>query len=62
MRNPERINQLLSNLEQVWKKYPDLRFGQLIDFIKSQCPEDRKNTDPFYWEDDFWDELIRSHI
>lgn len=30
MRNPKRIPKVLKEIEKVWKKYPDLRLGQLI--------------------------------
>lgn len=31
MRNPNRIPVMLAKLEYIWKMYPDLRFGQLVD-------------------------------
>lgn len=31
MRDPNRIPQILSRLQAVWEKYPDLRLGQLIE-------------------------------
>ena len=30
MRNPDRIEPTIKRLETLWKKYPDLRLGQLI--------------------------------
>ena len=30
MRDPERIDKILAQLADLWKKYPDLRLGQLI--------------------------------
>ena len=30
MRDPNRIDRLLAKLAEVWKKYPQLRLGQLI--------------------------------
>jgi uncharacterized protein YihD (DUF1040 family) len=30
MRDPERINELLSLVKSIWEKEPDLRFNQLI--------------------------------
>lgn len=30
MRDPERIDKTLEELKKIWKKYPDLRLGQLI--------------------------------
>lgn len=46
MRDPGRINYVVKLLELVWNKYPDLRFVQLIEFIKSVT-----NVN-FYTEDD----------
>lgn len=46
MRDPGRINYVIRLLELVWNKYPDLRFVQLIEFIKSVT-----NVN-FYTEDD----------
>lgn len=48
MRNPERIDEILNELEVLWKKYPDMRFGQLIEnFCVQGCI-----TRFFYQEDD----------
>ena len=30
MRDPNRIPEILKELEKIWSKYPDLRLGQLI--------------------------------
>lgn len=30
MRDPERIEPVMKKLENIWKKHPDLRLGQLI--------------------------------
>ena len=30
-RNPKRIPGILKILEKIWKKYPDLRLGQLLE-------------------------------
>lgn len=45
MRNPDRIDRVLNTISRVWKKYPDLRLGQLIVNV---IPEDRI----YYTEDD----------
>ena len=34
MRDPKRITPLLTELSEQWKKFPDWRFGQLIENIK----------------------------
>jgi len=47
MRDPKRISEILKRLEVVWKKYPDLRLGQLlIDVLHV------RNNFLFYIEDD----------
>lgn len=30
MRDPNRIPQVLANIEKIWQVYPDMRLGQLI--------------------------------
>lgn len=44
MRDPNRINKFVSQLEQYWKLVPDWRFGQLIynflAFIQNQTDKD----------------------
>jgi uncharacterized protein YihD (DUF1040 family) len=30
MRDPNRIDKILSGIKKVWEKYPDLRLGQLL--------------------------------
>jgi len=37
MRDPKRIDPFLATLAEVWQRYPDLRFGQLISII---CVQD----------------------
>lgn len=44
MSNEKRINRILTKLGMIWKRYPDLRFGQLIETLT-----DPENT--FYIED-----------
>ena len=51
MRDPERIETIINELEKYWKKNPDYRLGQII----ANCVRDgtgRVNCDPFYVEDD----------
>lgn len=52
MRDPDRIDAFLAELGHVWKKYPDLRFGQLV----MNLTRNRQGNfqDPFYWEEDEW--------
>jgi len=45
MRDPKRIPRLLKKVEKFWKKYPDLRLGQLIINFAY-------DTDGYFIEDD----------
>jgi hypothetical protein len=49
MRDPKRISNILALLSFVWRQYPDLRLGQLIDnaLYNNGVP-----IDLFYVEDD----------
>lgn len=53
MRDPERIEPFMNELQELWEMVPDWRFGQLImnwlSFI---------GRDPFYMEDDYLREAI----
>ena len=46
MRDPARINEILSIIEKVWKKNPDLRLMQLLGNCWTS------GHDPYYIEDD----------
>ena len=49
MRDPARIEAVLSALKEAWVRYPDLRLGQLVVIAskpKEPCPE------VFYIEDE----------
>jgi len=56
-RNPKRIHPLLTKLEEAWKAYPDLRFGQFMTNFFYAC-----GRDPFYVEDDIWMEALQAYI
>ena len=56
MRNPDRIPEMLKELEKFWKQVPDLRLGQIISNLSY---ESMKNNDPFYMEDDNLLELLK---
>lgn len=43
MRDVNRIPDFLKTVEEVWRKYPDMRFGQLVVNVLG--------VDPFYVED-----------
>ena len=52
MRDPNRIHEFCQELERVWSKTPDLRFGQLVVNVLG--------VDPFYIEDDKALELLQN--
>lgn len=57
MRNPNRIDDFMFQLGQIWKNYfPDWRFGQLImNFI-------REYGDPFYLEEGMFIEKMNEFV
>ena len=57
MRDKYRIEPFLKEFGELWNKYPDLRFGQLVMNLQSIIS---KNPDPFYIEDDQMLQAIRS--
>lgn len=48
MRNPDRIPEIMSLLQEGWEKVPDWRFGQLMENLK----RDIGVFDLFFIEDD----------
>ena len=46
MRDPNRIYEMLRILSKIWRKYPDLRLGQLV---LNGCPDD---SGLYYMEDE----------
>ena len=53
-RDPKRIEQVLAQVEATWRKYPDLRLGQLIE--NAVGARDLYNT-----EDDQLVDLLRTY-
>lgn len=49
MRDKNRIKPFLENLEELWLRYPDYRFGQLIYLLA-----DKIEQDIFFPEEDKW--------
>ena len=49
MRNPDRIPEVLKELEKFWKQVPDWRLGQVISNFSYELTG---NNDPFYIEDE----------
>lgn len=55
MRDPERIERILSLVRKVWYTYPDLRLNQLLmNVLNAQ-------GDPYYIEDDKLEEALKSY-
>lgn len=59
MRDPKRIDVLLKLLEAYWKKYPDLRLGQIVGNIAWY---ERREYDPFFVEDDKVIDYLTRHL
>ncbi len=57
MRNPDRIKPFLETVEELWNKYPDWRFMQLICNLQRYL-----GTDGFYYEDDKMREILEAMI
>ena len=53
-RDPERIDRILTEFGKVWKKYPDLRFYQILQLFE----RDYAKKDKFYIEDEVLEEGI----
>ena len=56
MRNPERIPEVLKELEEFWKQNPDWRLGQVISNLHYEI---MGSNDPFYMEDKDLLELLK---
>lgn len=57
MRDTLRIARILSKVSLIWYKNPDLRFFQLVEYIKHLC---KIEGDPFYFEDDKFEETLKN--
>ena len=53
MRDPARIEKVLKRLEEVWKKYPDMRLAQLLGNIFDHLP--------YYMEDEEFIKVIETY-
>ena len=63
MRDPERIDRILSLIKAYWNTYPDLRLGQMLSNLAADN-EKRQGIisvgqDPFYLEDEELEETLR---
>lgn len=57
MRNPDRIPEILKELEEFWKQVPNWRLGQVISNFSYEL---MGNNDPFYMEDTDLLELLKN--
>jgi hypothetical protein len=57
VRDPSRIDRILEKLGREWKKFPDMRLGQLL-FVLMTVWDDGK--DVFYYEDDRLERALNS--
>jgi hypothetical protein len=57
MRNPDRIPEVLKELEKFWKQVPNWRLGQVISNFSYEL---MGNNDPFYMEDTDLLELLKN--
>lgn len=57
MRDPNRIHDVLMELEKLWVRYPDWRFMQLINNLQAT-----QGNDMFYIEDDKFINIIEDKI
>ena len=57
MRDKNRIYPFCMELAELWSKYSDIRFGQLINNFQSYC-----NNDLFYMEDDKFLEKFKEYL
>lgn len=57
MRDPNRIHDVLMELEKLWIRYPDWRFMQLINNLQTV-----QENDMFYIEDDDFINIIENKI
>lgn len=62
MRNPERIKQILNELEILWNKSPDQRLGQILEnYIFYQGERgDKTSCALFYQEDDLTFKILQA--
>lgn len=56
MRNPDRIPEILKELEEFWRQVPDWRLGQVVSNLNYEITG---NNDAFYLEDKDLLELLQ---
>jgi len=62
MQDSNRLQRISDKLNELWKKYPELRFCQLIHILMSQIPETHKTygngLDIFNINDETFENLL----
>lgn len=61
MRNPDRIKPFCDELAELWSKYPDLRFGQIMSNIARYVQMEHRK-DMFYIEEEELMKIIRKQL
>ena len=61
MRDVNRIYPFCNELAQLWSKYPDLRFGQIMSNIARYVQMEHRR-DMFFMEDDELMDVIRNQL
>lgn len=56
-RNKKRIGPFCEEFMQIWRRNPDLRFGQLIEMISYRVKQEKKTL--FYIEDEALMDLLK---
>ena len=58
MRDPRRIKRVLTLLESVWHKRPDLRLGQVLALVKVHGDLKPEGTVLFHVDDGEWEKAL----
>ena len=61
MRDINRIKPFCDELAELWAKYPDLRFGQIMSNI-ARYVQMEKRRDMFYFEEEELLEVLREQL
>lgn len=58
MRDINRIDLICNELAELWKKHPDIRFGQFLSAILGEVMY-TSGRDPFYLEDENFMNMVK---
>ena len=59
MRDPARIERILTKVKILWKQNPDARFFQIVEYLKLLAKE-KGYPDAFFFEDDEMEKALES--